>query len=124
MPTLPGHICNHAGCTAKTRNPYCSKHERAPLEKRQEFDRYRNANDPIRAMFKVVRWTEGTRLIVRRRDPLCTECGHRASTDVDHHPMSAREIVERFGVDEFYNPARCRGLCHSCHSKKTFKEKS
>jgi 5-methylcytosine-specific restriction endonuclease McrA len=24
-----------------------------------------------------------------------------------------------FGVNEFYNPERCQGLCASCHSAKT-----
>lgn len=56
-----------------------------------------------------------------RRDPLCCECGHRASTEADH-VQRAREIVEQFGVAEFYNPDRSQGLCHSCHSAKTAKE--
>jgi hypothetical protein len=44
--------------------------------------------------------------------------GHRRATEADHI-MRARLVVEQFGVDEFYNPDRCQGLCHDCHSSKT-----
>jgi 5-methylcytosine-specific restriction enzyme A len=124
MPTLPGHLCYHPGCFNKTREAYCAKHQRVRVDTRREYDRQRELNDPFRKLYGCVRWTEGTRMTVLHRDPLCCECGHRASTDADHHPMGAREIVAKFGVNEFYNPARCRGLCHSCHAKKSSTEKS
>jgi 5-methylcytosine-specific restriction endonuclease McrA len=33
--------------------------------------------------------------------------------------MEARDIVAKYGVDEFYNDQRCRGLCKQCHDAKT-----
>ncbi len=101
---------------------YCADHQsknRASENKRMH-DHYR-ADDPIRLLYKSSRWYGpfGTRLIVLRRDPLCCECGNHASTVADHHPLEAREIVEQFGVKEFYKPARSRGLCKQCHDIKT-----
>jgi len=99
---------------------YCAAHQKTnrASESRTLFDRYRSADDPIRAMYKLARW-QRTRLIVFRRDPLCCECGHRASRIADHHPLEAREIVEQFGQQEFFNPDRSRGLCKLCHDIKT-----
>ena len=51
-------------------------------------------------------------------DLLCASCGNQASTQCDHI-ISARIVLEELGVDEFFNPARCQGLCASCHSQKT-----
>jgi hypothetical protein len=28
-------------------------------------------------------------------------------------------VLEELGLDEFFNPKRCQGLCASCHSRKT-----
>jgi len=53
------------------------------------------------------------------RDPLCCICGHKASTVADHNPLTAREIVEQFGINAFYESSRCQGLCASCHASKT-----
>ncbi len=83
------------------------------------YDRQR-ADDPIRVLYRSKRW-QRTRRIVIARDVLCRACGHKAGTDVDHI-VSARVIVERFGVEEFYNPDRCQLLCHGCHAKKTATE--
>jgi 5-methylcytosine-specific restriction protein A len=48
-------------------------------------------------------------------------CGHKTATDADHI-LSARLVVDNFGVNEFYNSARLQGLCHECHSTKTAME--
>jgi 5-methylcytosine-specific restriction protein A len=51
------------------------------------------------------------RAIVIARDPVCTICHQRPSTDADH-------IVPRAqgGSDALEN---LRGACHACHSQKT-----
>src|SRR6266446_6369663 len=117
---MPKHICFRPGCCnrADYGDAYCAKCKAKRADETRAYDRDRNANDPLRAMYNSIRWTRGTRLEVLRRDPLCVAegCGNKASPDVDHHPLGAREIVARYGVNEFYNPARCRGVCHSCHS--------
>jgi hypothetical protein len=68
-------------------------------------------------MYKSARWQQ-TRRIVLKRDILCCSCGNQASTQCDH-VISARTVLAELGIDEFYNPDRCQGLCASCHSAKT-----
>src|SRR5581483_6028673 len=82
-------------------------------------DRFR-ADDPIRALYRTTRW-QATRRTVLRRDILCQAEGGcpKAATVADHHPLSARQIVARFGTDAFYDPERSRGLCVSHHNSKT-----
>jgi 5-methylcytosine-specific restriction protein A len=80
------------------------------------FDRYR-ADDPVRALYRCKRWRT-VRLVVLRRDILCQSCGHEAATEADHI-LSARLVLDEFGVNAFYDPDRLQGLCHTCHSKKT-----
>jgi 5-methylcytosine-specific restriction protein A len=65
------------------------------------------------------RWAK-LRLLFLRSNPLCAECqaqGRIASAcQVDH--VLARE---KGGTDDEGN---LRALCHSCHSKKTYREDS
>jgi hypothetical protein len=83
------------------------------------YDRYR-ADDPVRALYKTKRW-RSVRLVVLRRDVLCVACGHQAATEVDHI-LSARLVLDNWGIDAFYEPDRLQGLCHRCHSRKTAHE--
>lgn len=94
----------------------CAAHAARAKERERE-----RKTDDVSKLYGTARWRKGTRAEVLVRDPLCTACGHRLSTDVDHVER-ARLIVEKYGVNEFFNPARCAGLCHSCHSKKTSTE--
>jgi 5-methylcytosine-specific restriction endonuclease McrA len=123
MPTSPARMCLDCSSRAIADTKYCEAHRtqnRATAYKLLS-SRYRN-DDPIRKLYQCKRWTRGVRLRVLRRDPLCCICGCRASTTVDHHPLTAREILEQFNVSEFYALDRLRGLCASCHSTKEAKE--
>jgi 5-methylcytosine-specific restriction endonuclease McrA len=124
MPTLPGHICCHAGCSKKARpgETYCDTCIAKKADETRAYDRDRNANDPVRRLYAAARWYNGTRLTVLKRDPICVVCDFRAATVADHFPMRARDIVAQFGVTEFYNPERSRGVCKSCHDKHTAEE--
>jgi len=121
-------VCRQAGCYRKTRSSYCPDHTHANTEtvQRQAFDA-RRSDDPIRKLYRDRRWAR-TRLLVLRRDPLCTIAilcgGSKASAIADHFPLSSREIVERFGEAEFFNPDRCRGACKADHDRKTALEDS
>lgn len=122
MPSSPAAMCLDCNRRA-TKGQYCDVHQTTnnATDYRKQFDRYR-ADDPIRQLYKSQRWTGdyGTRKRVLRRDMhLCVECGNTSATVADHFPTSAREIVAQFGVDEFYNPDRCRALCKLCHDKST-----
>src|SRR5579864_4036112 len=121
MPSSPTPLCKDCSLRSVA-NGYCQKHETSNNATINEklFDQYR-ADDPIRQLYRTRRWMRGTRLKVLRRDILCVACGHKAATDADHI-LSARLVVDNFGVDEFYNPERCQGLCHECHSSKTAHE--
>jgi 5-methylcytosine-specific restriction endonuclease McrA len=116
----PSRLCRDCTNRAINDTKYCAGHQtkNKAADHKLLYDRYRS-NDPIRLLYKKRRWLKGTKLTVTKRDPLCVECGHRATKVVDHHPLEAREIVARFGVDAFYDPTRCRGLCKQCHDIKT-----
>jgi 5-methylcytosine-specific restriction endonuclease McrA len=120
MSNAPSRLCLD-GCTRKAINDskYCAEHQTTNKATHHKllYDRYR-ANDECRKLYKKRRWQQ-TRLIIFKREPLCVVCGHRASTVADHHPLEAREIVQRYGVNEFYNPQRSRGVCKQCHDSKT-----
>lgn len=115
MPSSPGGICRSCNSRA-TANGYCDRHQDNKNESKRSYDRYR-ADDPIRALYRCKRW-KTVRLVVLRRDVLCQACGHQAATEVDHI-LSARLILDNFGIDAFYDKDRLQGLCHRCHSSKT-----
>ena len=101
-----------------TTGSYCENHKTKnnASESRRENDAFRN-QDSVRKLYKSARW-QVTRTLVLTHDLLCRSCGNQASTQVDH-VISARCVLEELGIDEFFNPARCQGLCASCHSRKT-----
>jgi 5-methylcytosine-specific restriction protein A len=116
-PSSPTSLCRD--CTRRAvANGYCDSHQTSNAKKTHKrlYDRYRE-DDPIRALYRCKRW-QATRRIVLNRDILCRSCGHEVATECDHI-LSARLVHDNFGIDEFYNPERCQGLCHTCHSKKT-----
>jgi 5-methylcytosine-specific restriction endonuclease McrA len=101
-----------------TEGKYCENHQTKnnASDSRREADAFRN-QDSVRKLYKSRRW-QVTRTLVLMHDILCRSCGNQASTQVDH-VVSARCVLEELGIDEFFNPARCQGLCASCHSRKT-----
>ena len=121
-------VCRQAGCYRKSSGLYCQEHTfvNAATDQRRTYDAYR-ADDPIRKLYRDRRWAR-TRILVLLRDPLCTIAvlcgGSKASAIADHFPLGSREIVERFGEAEFFNPARCRGACKADHDRKTALEDS
>jgi 5-methylcytosine-specific restriction endonuclease McrA len=118
MPSLPSRLCRDCQSRAIEGSAYCARHQQDnnATRSRSLYDAYR-ADDPIRKLYRNKRW-QATRQKVLSRDILCRSCGHRAATEVDHI-LSARLIVDNFGVQAFYDPARLQGLCHGCHSSKT-----
>lgn len=120
MPSTPTKTCRLGSCSARaTLDGYCDRHKVNRNDTKRLYDRYR-ADDPVRALYKCKRW-KTVRLVVLRRDVLCQACGHQAATEVDHI-LSARLVLDNWGLDEFYNAERLQGLCHRCHSSKTTHE--
>ena len=111
--------------------------ERAPgsaqcLDHRRALERDRGTS--AERGYNSKRWLS-TKRTVKRRDPFCTctepNCHNenpdgggcmQVSTDVDHHPEGRKELLAR-GVKDPDDPKFCRGLCHSCHSRKTARER-
>lgn len=120
MPSSPSSLCRDCGSRAIAHS-YCAAHQRSNTRTHHKrlYDRYR-ADDPIRALYRNRRW-KGTRRQVLNRDVLCRSCGHEVATECDHI-LSARLVHDNFGIDAFYDPDRCQGLCHACHSRKTAHE--
>lgn len=54
------------------------------------------------------------RAVILSRDPVCVVCRHAPSLHVDH-------IVAHV-VGEAHDPANLRGLCASCHGRKTVRD--
>jgi len=120
VPSAPGGICRSCSRRQVPGSKYCDQHQNSANDYKRQYDRYRS-DDPIRKLYKSRRWLKGTRLIVLRRDILCRSCGHQVATECDHI-LSARLVIDNYGLDEFYNPDRCQGLCKGCHSSKTSHE--
>ncbi len=121
VPSSPPPLCRECSARAVNATPYCAAHQNAAKERNSFYESYR-ADDPHRKLYRNKRWAEKLpRRIVLNRDILCVECKHKAATECDH-VIRARIIVEQSGLDAFYNPANCQGLCHSCHSQKTAQE--
>lgn len=121
MPSAPTGICRDCASRAVTGSKYCARHQSDNSSKQHKrlYDRHR-ADDPTRALYRCKRW-QATRTRVLSRDILCMACGYRVATECDHI-LSARLVLDNFGIDEFYSADRCQGLCHDCHSSKTAME--
>jgi hypothetical protein len=122
----PAKMCTSCSRPALPGSRWCAAHQTSnqELDNSRTADKWRRENDELRPLYSQTRWCNGTRPAVLFRDPLCTApgCGNRASTVADHYPLSAHEVVEQFGLDEFWNTDRCRGVCKPCHDAHTREE--
>lgn len=74
-----------------------------------------DAQRPYKHLYASPAWKgpSGLRLVILRRDPVCTACGTAPSTVADH-------IKDHRGdLKLFYSPENVRGVCKPCHDKKT-----
>jgi hypothetical protein len=117
VPTSPSSLCRQCDRRAIEGRKYCSNHAKTAddITTASHHWQEQRKNDPVRRLYKVKRWRQGTRMAVLRRDRLCVLCCHAASKVADHHPVSAHELVSLLGVNAFYDASRCRGLCTACH---------
>jgi 5-methylcytosine-specific restriction protein A len=66
-------------------------------------------------LYNTTQWKKLRRTVLRAQ-PVCTACGAKLATDVDH-------IQPHDGdTDLFYDITNLQPLCHECHSRKTMKE--
>jgi 5-methylcytosine-specific restriction protein A len=119
MPTAPLRMCvGKPNCPNRVVHGKC--HECARVSERARINRRR---EPVGVNGKMIdyyqsREWKSLRAQVKARDPLCRLCVMRGwyvpTQEVDH--IIPREMG---GADSLEN---CRGLCKSCHSRKTMTE--
>lgn len=120
MPSAPGGICLDCPKRATT-GGYCGDHQvkNQRAEYRRLMEYHRREHDPLRHLYKSARW-ERTRQRVLLRDPLCGECGYRASTVVDHRVKARVWVQANNGYEEsFFDESNLQGLCKPDHDLKT-----
>lgn len=112
MTAKPFKVCAKAGCNALTKDRYCSKHK----NERNSHDKYRpNAN----ARGYDYQWSKVRKLHLNA-NPLCVFCLDAGkvteATDVDH--IKSLADYPELKTD----PNNLRSLCHSCHSRRTWRD--
>jgi len=107
VPRRAASVCPTPGCPAITAGGRCDTCARAAEAKRGTA-RQRGYGSQHETRFR----TE-----VLTRDPVCVLCRTKPSKHADHHPLDRRDLVAQ-GLDP-NDPARGRGLCHTCHSRQT-----
>ena len=113
MALKPLRPCKRPGCGALTREGYCPDHKPKQAQRRESAAWHGWYFLPI--------WTDDLRPSQLLREPFCCECwkqGYRVrATDVDH-------VEDHKGVwSKFIDPGNLQSLCHSCHSRKTMRER-
>lgn len=113
MANKPLRPCRKPGCLALTREGYCPEHKPKQARRRESAAWHDWYFLPI--------WTDELRPEQLLREPFCRECARRGvrtrATDVDH-------VVDHKGSwDRFIDRANLQSLCHSCHSRKTMRDR-
>jgi 5-methylcytosine-specific restriction endonuclease McrA len=76
-----------------------------------------------RRIYGSKRWDVCRKLTWARDNWTCADCGHvdvgnrGGSLDADHDPMTVEELLEAFGEDAVFDPARCKTRCDRCHGR-------
>ena len=104
--------CFRAPCT-------CVKSSAPPTAQGQPLSKY--VTRPWHHLYNKARWKNpvtGLRAAVLRKYPICFKCNRAPSTHADH-------IVDHKGNERlFYDFNNLQGLCESCHSEKTARERT
>ena len=113
MANKPLRPCRKPGCGELTRDGWCEAHrpKQAPRRESAEWHRW----------YGLDVWTKILRPEQLLREPFCRECAKRGdrvrATDVDH-------VLDHKGNwARFTDPGNLESLCHSCHSRKTMRDR-
>lgn len=122
---MKAQLCHYPGCDVISLNYYCTKHkviadkkrtEREAEQKKKLFQgTQRKSSNPYHHLYNSRRWKNIRREFLKLHNT-CVICGNYADT-VDHI------LAHKGNEEQFYNMNNLQAMCHSCHSKKTMKEK-
>jgi len=111
MPYLSKKYCPepHCGAIIDSDARACVLHRNNPERKRSDYD----------WLYSTAKWRK-IREVQLGKQPLCMHCKEEgktvAATQVDHIIPITKDFSKRFEL------ANLQSLCHSHHSKKTYKE--
>ena len=105
--------CATPGCSQfveadALRHHHCPQHRR----ENQRMQRHNRSSDKARGYTN--RWRRASKMLLRR-DPVCKICNRNPSTETDHIIPKVEGGTE--------HPDNLQGLCKTCHSRKTRREK-
>ena len=114
MPTSAPHACQAPGCPRTTRHgAFCDEHRRARNQQRM-------TDNPEHRFYGTARWRR-FRAWFLSLNPLCVMCKAAGrfvtAVHVDHI------VPRRVRPDLELDVTNCQALCHSCHSRKTIRER-
>ncbi len=113
--------CKHLGCSeyGEAVSGYCKAHA-TEYTPHKPFEGA-NKTNPVASHYHTSEWRAFS-TAYRKKHPVCALCG-KPSQAVDHHLMSAPDMVRQFGrfiTDERYY----RPLCFSCNTKERHRKNS
>lgn len=111
MPAALLRACSHPGCPAIQPGSTCEAHTRT-----RELGRQRKNYD-VRKWYSTARW-QALRARVLAAQPFCPDCEAAGRLAVDAHDVD-HIIPHRGNPKLFWDRKNLRGLCASCHSRKT-----
>lgn len=111
MPIKALHLCNKAGCTAFTRERYCTNHK-------SEINRYNKERTDKQyvAFYKTKEWGIVRALALTRDGYQCVECkkkGVKKLAQMVHHKIPVKkDWTKRLELNNL------ESLCEACHNRK------
>ena len=116
MPRKPQRPCRYPGCPHLTDGVYCEEHAKVMEQHYEKFQRGYSPGKRYGRAWKRIR----DRYV--HKHPLCEQClkegRYVKATVVDH------VVPHRGDPTLFWDRSNWRGLCKSCHDKKTGREDS
>ena len=112
MALKPLKPCKKPGCSALTRDGWCSEHRPRKAQRRESQEWH--------WLYGTSLWKDRLRPAQLVREPFCRECALRGfrvrATVVDH------VVPHRGDMGLFSDPDNLESLCESCHNRKTARE--
>jgi 5-methylcytosine-specific restriction protein A len=118
--------CNKMGCTALTRDAYCSVHQtdKQELKREQQRSYDKTVRDPkYKQFYNSSEWQRAREQALIRDHHLCVMCkanGRYTRADVVDH---IHELRDPGGWELRTVLTNLQSLCHRHHNRKTFEEK-